>query len=129
MIHRAIIGSMERFFGILIEHVAGKFPLWLAPQQIQILSIADEAKSFSEKLFQDLKALGYRVILDDSNDKLSAKIKKYQPDKAPYMLIVGAKEAELGVVSVRDREGQQRQGVTPSALLAELAEQMKVGQI
>jgi threonyl-tRNA synthetase len=129
MIHRAIIGSMERFFGILIEHVAGKFPLWLAPQQIQILSIADEAKSFAEKLYNDLKSLGYRVILDDSNDKLSAKIKKYQPDKAPYMLIVGAKEAELGVVSVRDREGQQRQGVTPAALLEELAEQMKVGQI
>jgi threonyl-tRNA synthetase len=129
MIHRAIIGSMERFFGILIEHVAGKFPLWLAPQQVQILSIADEAKTFSEKLYSDLKAKGYRVILDDSNDKLAAKIKKYQPDKAPYMIIIGGKEAEQGVVSIRDREGQQRQGVTPAALFEELAEQMKVAEV
>jgi threonyl-tRNA synthetase len=129
MIHRAIIGSLERFLGIYIEHVAGRFPLWLAPTQIQILSIAEEAKPFSEKLFEDLKTRGYRVSLDDSPDKLSAKIKKHQPDKAPYMLIVGAREAEQGVVSVRDRDGKQRQGVSVAQLLEELSEQMNVGQI
>jgi threonyl-tRNA synthetase len=129
MIHRALIGSFERFLGIYIEHVAGKFPLWLAPKQIQILCIADEAKAFCERLYNELKAAGYRVHLDDSVDKLSAKIKKYQPEKAPYMLIVGAREAEQGVVSIRDRDGQQRQGISVSSLKEELAEQMKIAHI
>jgi threonyl-tRNA synthetase len=129
MIHRALIGSFERFLGIYIEHVAGKFPLWLAPKQIQILCIADEAKAFCERLYNELKTADYRVHLDDSVDKLSAKIKKYQPEKAPYMLIVGAREAEQGVVSIRDRDGQQRQGISVSSLKEELAEQMKIAHI
>lgn len=129
MIHRALIGSFERFMGIYIEHVAGKFPLWLAPKQIDILCIAEESKAFCEKLYEELKTLGYRVHLDDSADKLSAKIKRYQPDKAPYMLIVGAREAEQGVLSIRDRDGQQRQGVSVSALKEELAQQIQMGQV
>jgi len=129
MIHRALIGSFERFLGIYIEHVAGRFPLWLVSKQIEILCIADEAKEFCEKLYNDLKADGYRVHLDDSSDKLSAKIKRYQPEKAPYMLIVGAREAEQAVVSVRDRDGKQRQGVSVEALKAELTEQMKIARI
>lgn len=125
MIHRAIIGSFERFFGIYIEHVAGKFPLWLAPTQLHILSISEESKEFAQKLYYQLLEAGYRVKLDDTNDKLAGKIKRHQPEKAPYMVLIGAREAEEGVVSLRDRDGKQRQGVTIDQLKVELAEQMK----
>ncbi len=129
MIHRAIIGSFERFMGIYIEHVAGRFPLWLAPTQLQILTISDESKDFAQNLYYQLVEAGYRVRLDDSNDKLSAKIKRHQPEKAPYMILIGAKEAEEGVVSLRDRDGKQRQGIKVDELKAELAEQMKSSRI
>lgn len=117
MIHRAIAGSLERFLGIYIEHVAGNFPFWLAPTQAIILTVADEAKPFAEKLYQDMKAKGYRVLLDDSQDKLSGKIKKHQTTKAPYMMIIGAREAAAEQVSLRLRDGKQESGLGVDVLM------------
>ncbi len=125
MIHRAIIGSMERFIGILIEHVAGKFPLWLAPMQASILLVADEAKPFAEEVFGKLKGRGYRVILDDSSDKLGAKVKKAQLQKIPYMLVIGAREAAEKTVAVRSLAGEQR-AMGTEALLAEFDEKGRI---
>ncbi len=129
MIHRAIIGSFERFFGIYIEHVAGRFPLWLAPVQIQILTISDDSKDFGQKLYYQLTEAGFRVRLDDSSDKLAAKIKRHQPEKAPYMVLLGSREASEELLSLRDRDGKQRQGVSLADFSAELNEQMKTSRI
>ncbi len=119
MIHRAIIGSFERFMGIFIEHVAGHFPFALAPRQVVILSIAEESKSFAGEMQSLLKSKGYRSLLDDGPDKLAAKIKNHHSDRPPYMLIIGAKEAEARTVSVRDSHGKQRNGVSIDELLTE----------
>jgi threonyl-tRNA synthetase len=121
MIHRAIAGSLERFLGIYIEHVAGNFPFWLAPTQVIVLTVADEAKPFAEKLYAQMKTLGLRVSLDDSQDKLSGKIKKHQSTKAPYMVIIGAREAAAEQVSLRHRDGnKQEQGIALDTLLTRL---------
>jgi len=125
MIHRAIAGSLERFLGIYIEHVAGIFPFWMAPKQAVVMTLAEEAHSYGEEVFAAFKRHGYRVTFDDSSDKLSAKIKKYQPFKVPYLIIIGAREAQEQVVSIRHPNNQQRQGVKISELLAELESQAR----
>ncbi len=104
MIHRAPFGSMERFTGLLIEHFAGKFPTWLAPEQVRVLPISDKMMEFAESLRAKLAAKGVRVTLDDNPDKIGAKIRNARLDRVPYMLVVGAREAEQGLVSVRHRE-------------------------
>ncbi len=103
MVHRALLGSLERFFGILIEHYGGAFPLWLAPEQVRILPITDKQKAFVDDLLDKFRGAGLRVDADWKSDKLGAKIRRAQTEKVPYMLIVGAKEAEAGVVAVRSR--------------------------
>ncbi|MGA3177928.1 MAG: threonine--tRNA ligase [Candidatus Acidiferrum sp.] len=103
MVHRALLGSVERFFGILIEHYAGAFPLWLAPVQVQICPVSEKVQDYAKHIHETLKNHGIRVHLDDRNEKLPAKIRDAQLQKIPYMLIVGPKEAEAGTVSVRHR--------------------------
>jgi threonyl-tRNA synthetase len=103
MIHRAILGSIERFFGILIEHYAGAFPLWLAPVQVEICPVSEKVADYAKHVAETLKNHNLRVHLDDRNEKLPAKIRDAQLQKIPYMLVVGAKEAEAGTVSVRHR--------------------------
>ena len=103
MIHRALFGSIERFFGILVEHYAGAFPLWLAPVQVEICPVSEKVADYSKHVTETLKRHGIRVHLDDRNEKLPAKIRDAQMQKVPYMLVVGAKEAEAGTVSVRHR--------------------------
>ena len=103
MVHRALLGSVERFFGILIEHYAGAFPLWLAPVQVQICPVSEKVADYAKHVTETLKRHNIRVHLDDRNEKLPAKIRDAQLQKIPYMLIVGAKEAEAGTVSVRHR--------------------------
>ena len=103
MVHRALLGSVERFFGILIEHYAGAFPLWLAPTQVEICPVSEKVADYAKHLFETLKSHGIRVHLDDRNEKLPAKIRDAQLQKIPYMLVVGPKEAEAGTVSVRHR--------------------------
>jgi threonyl-tRNA synthetase len=103
MVHRALLGSVERFFGILIEHYAGAFPLWLAPTQVEICPVSEKALDYAKHVTETLKSHGLRVHLDDRNEKLPAKIRDAQLQKIPYMLVVGPKEAEAGTVSVRHR--------------------------
>jgi threonyl-tRNA synthetase len=103
MVHRALLGSVERFFGILIEHYAGAFPLWLAPVQVQICPVSEKVADYAKHVTETLKRHNFRVHLDARNEKLPAKIRDAQLQKIPYMLVVGAKEAEAGTVSVRHR--------------------------
>src|SRR5580700_7306288 len=103
MVHRALLGSVERFFGILIEHYAGAFPLWLAPVQVEICPVSEKVADYAKHIHETLKNHGIRVHLDDRNEKLPAKIRDAQMQKIPYMLVVGPKEAEAGTVSVRHR--------------------------
>jgi threonyl-tRNA synthetase len=101
MVHRALWGSVERFFGILVEHYAGAFPVWLAPVQAEVLPLSEKFSVYASNVVTELRAAGFRVHLDDRNEKLQAKIRDAQMQKIPYMLIVGGKEAEAGTVSVR----------------------------
>jgi threonyl-tRNA synthetase len=103
MVHRALLGSVERFFGILVEHYAGAFPLWLAPVQVEICPVSEKVADYAKHVAETLKNHNIRVHLDDRNEKLPAKIRDAQMQKVPYMLVVGAKEAEAGTVSVRHR--------------------------
>ena len=103
MIHRAILGSLERFFGVYLEHCGGDFPLWLAPVQVTVLPVSDKVQEYAESLTQKLNAAGLRVQLDDKADKIGAKIRQAELCKINVMLIVGEKEAEAGTVSVRRR--------------------------
>lgn len=103
MIHRAILGSLERFFGVYLEHCGGDFPLWLAPVQIAILPVSDKVQKYAENLAQEFKATGFSVQLDDKADKIGAKIRQAELSKINVMLIVGEKEAAAGTVSVRRR--------------------------
>ncbi|HHV71184.1 MAG TPA: threonine--tRNA ligase, partial [Clostridia bacterium] len=103
MIHRVVFGSIERFIGILTEHYAGAFPLWLAPVQVKILPITDKVKEYAEKLKDELFRLGIRVELDSRNEKIGYKIREAQLEKVPYMVIIGEKEANNESVSVRSR--------------------------
>lgn len=104
MIHRVAFGSIERFIGILIEHYAGKFPVWLAPVQVKVLPISDKFTEYGEALIAKMKAAGIRCELDTRSEKIGFKIREAQLEKVPYMLVVGAKEAEEGKISVRSRD-------------------------
>ncbi len=112
MVHRALFGSVERFFGVLIEHYAGAFPLWLAPVQVGLVPIAERHNAYGEKLLAQLKGAGLRVDLDGRNEKMNAKIRDFTMQKVPYVLVFGDKEAEAGTVSVRVR-GKGDQGSVP----------------
>lgn len=104
MIHRAPFGSMERFIGVLIEHFAGKFPTWLAPEQVRVIPVSEKYFEFSEKVEAILKESGVRVKLDRQNEKVGAKIRLAQIDKIPYMLVIGEREQDQNQVSIRHRD-------------------------
>jgi threonyl-tRNA synthetase len=125
MIHRAPFGSMERFMGILIEHFAGAFPLWLAPEQVRVLPISEKFTDYGRRVEAELKSAGFRVTGDYRPEKIGAKIREAQLEKIPYMLVVGEKEQAAGTVAVRDRvEGDL--GAMPLAqLLARLKEEVE----
>lgn len=107
MIHRVCFGSIERFIGILTEHYAGKFPTWLAPTQVKVLPVSEKTLDYAKEVAGKLRAAGVRVVLDESNEKIGYKIRQAQQvDRVPYMLVLGAKEAEAGNISVRDRKGE-----------------------
>ena len=103
MIHRAPLGSMERFIGVLIEHFAGAFPLWLAPEQLRLLTVSEKAEEYAKGVEKQLKAAGIRVAADYRSEKLGAKIRDAQLELIPYMVVVGPRDAENGTVSLRDR--------------------------
>ena len=106
MIHRDLLGSLERFFGVLIEHHAGAFPLWLAPTQVTFVPIADRHEEAAHALCARLKKKGYRAVVDDSNDRMGNKIRKAQKLKVPLMLVIGDDEVEKGGAAVRLRSGE-----------------------
>ncbi len=110
MIHRAPFGSMERFVGILIEHFAGDFPTWLAPEQVRILPLNDSLVPAAREMRETLKAKGIRASVDEHSDKLGAKIRRAELEKVPHMLVVGAKEMEAGLVNVRSRADKSLEG-------------------
>jgi threonyl-tRNA synthetase len=118
MIHRALFGSIERFFGVLIEHYAGAFPLWLAPVQVAVLPITDRINEYAESVAGELRNSGFRVEANTKSDKVGAKIRDAQMQKVPYMLILGDKELEDGTVAVRER----KQGDIGTMSLAEFTE-------
>jgi len=106
MIHRALMGSLERFIGVLIEHYAGAFPLWMAPEQARILNITDDQADYGRQVYQKLRQAGVRVEKDLRNEKLNYKIREAQMMKVPYMLIIGDREKESGTVTVRKKSGE-----------------------
>ena len=103
MVHRALYGSIERFFGVLIEHYAGAFPVWLSPVQAVMIPISERHRDYAEKVAAQLKEAGVRVEVDARNEKMNAKIREHALQKAPFLLVVGDKEAESGKVNVRIR--------------------------
>ena len=118
MIHRAILGSLERFLGILIEHYAGNFPIWLAPEQVRVLPISEKTNDYAAGVLSQLKEVGLIATLDTSDDKVGAKIARAHADKIPYMLVVGPKEAEAGVVNVRMRQSKDTKTVALNDLIS-----------
>jgi threonyl-tRNA synthetase len=118
MIHRAILGSLERFIAILIEHHAGGFPMWLAPEQVRVIPIATRHDGYAEKVAARLREAGLRVEVDESRETLGKKVRAAQLEKVPYVLVVGDKEEQGGTVAVRDRAGVEARGVPLEAFLA-----------
>ncbi len=118
MVHRVCFGSIERFIGILTEHFAGKFPTWLAPTQVKVLTLPGTDHAFAHQIYDTLRANKVRTVLDDRNEKIGYKIREArQVDRVPYMVIVGANEIETGTVSVRDRDTDQTTNMTLEAFV------------
>jgi threonyl-tRNA synthetase len=111
MIHRALMGSMERFLGVLIEHFAGAFPVWLAPVQAVVIPIADRHLAYAQQVKEQLRAAGLRIEVDERGERMNAKIRDAQNQKIPYMLVIGDREVDQGTISVRLRSGENLGGV------------------
>ena len=125
MIHRVVFGSIERFIGILTEHFAGAFPLWLSPVQAEIIPISERHREYAEQIADKLKAAGLRVECDLRSEKMGYKIREAQLQKVPYMLVVGDKEQETGSVSVRTRKGEDKGAMPLDSFLASALEEVR----
>ena len=125
MVHRALFGSVERFFGVLIEHYAGAFPLWLAPVQVGLVPISERHQEYAARVKAELEAAGLRVEVDDRNEKMNAKIRDFANQKTPYILIMGDKEAEAHAVSVRTRAKGDQGSMPLATFLANTQELVK----
>jgi threonyl-tRNA synthetase len=123
MVHRALLGSLERFFGILIEHYAGAFPVWLAPEQVRILPITENQVAVAERALAALHGAGLRATLDRKSEKIGAKIRRAQVEKVPYMAVIGQREAESGTVALRSRSGGDQGAIGLGELVARLAKE------
>ena len=128
MIHRALMGSLERFIGVLIEHYAGYFPLWFAPVQARIMNITDDQADYGEKVYDELRRAGLRIEKDLRNEKLNYKIREAQLAKIPYMLIIGDKEKETGTVTVRLRDGKNLDPMPIGDFAAMIADEVRTGR-
>ena len=124
MVHRVVFGSIERFIGILIEHFAGAFPVWLAPEQVRMIPISEAHREYARKVAAELDEAGIRVTVDDRNEKMGYKIRQAQLEKVPYMLVVGAKEMEDGTVSVRARKEEKGGTKTVAEFKAQILEEI-----
>ena len=124
MVHRVIFGSIERFMGILIEHYAGKFPVWLAPVQVKVLSVSEKSFAYANEVYDRLKDAGVRVALDNSDEKIGYKIRQAQLQKVPYMLVLGEKESDDGtIVTVRTRDGKDLGQASTDMFIARVLKQ------
>jgi threonyl-tRNA synthetase len=129
MLHRAILGSLERFIGVYLEHTAGHLPTWLSPVQVQILNVTDRVNAFCEELQSQLHAARVRVEFDRRNEKLNYKIREAQLQKVPYMVIVGDKEAETKTVSLRLRDGSNHNGLSVDQFMKTILEDIQQRQL
>ncbi|NWF97944.1 MAG: threonine--tRNA ligase [Nitrospirae bacterium] len=129
MIHRALMGSLERFFGILIEHYAGAFPLWLSPVQVKVLTIAERHKDYADKVFNLLKGEGIRVEIDFENEKIGYKIRNATIMKVPYLIIIGDKEVSENKITVRKRSGENEGPLSISEFTEKLKNKIKQKEI
>jgi len=129
MLHRAILGSLERFMGILIEHHAGAFPLWLSPVQMVVLNISQAQEDYAIQVAGTLRAAGFRVHLDLRNEKITYKIREYSLQKLPYQLIVGDKEVAADLISVRTRKGEDLGQMSMAVLLQHLRSELQAGSM
>ena len=125
MIHRAIFGSIERFIGILIEHFAGKFPVWLAPVQVKILPITDRTLDYADDVAAKLRDAGIRCEVDKRNEKIGYKIREAKMEKVPYVIVVGDKEAEDGTVNINKRGVEEKQTVALNDFISLVDEEVK----
>jgi threonyl-tRNA synthetase len=125
MIHRALLGSLERFLGVLIEHYGGAFPTWLAPTPAIVLPIADRVHPYAHEVAQVLRGQGVRAEVDARNEKVGLKIRESQLAKIPYMLVVGDREAAGRTVSVRRRDGQEAPAQPLDAVAAQIAREVR----
>ena len=126
VIHRAIFGSFERFIAILIEHYAGNFPVWLAPEQVRVLTVSEKSTAYAQKVVDELKAAGIKIGYDDSNNKIGYKIRSCHAMKLPYMAIIGEREIEGGTVSVRSRDHGDLGSLTTEAFVGRVAEEARL---
>jgi threonyl-tRNA synthetase len=125
MLHRVLVGSMERFVGGLIEHYAGAFPLWLAPEQVRVIPIADEVKEFAQSVVDRLKVRGVRAHLDNRSETLNYRVRDGEMQKIPYMAVVGRREADADSVAVRVRgAGKKQEIVTVADFAARLEDEL-----
>lgn len=129
MLHRALFGSVERFMGILIEHFAGKFPLWLSPVQVEIIPVSEKFKPYAGEVFDQLKKAGIRVKIDERAEKVGYKIREAQLKKVNYMLVIGEKETASHKLSVRKRSGEEVKDVEVSKFIEDLKEEVKTKAI
>jgi threonyl-tRNA synthetase len=120
MVHRALYGSVERFFGVLIEHYAGAFPVWLSPVQVVMVPIAERHTEYANKVAEQLRAIGVRVDVDARNEKMNAKIREHALQKVPFMLVVGDKEAESNQVNVRTRGHEKTETIATADFIAQI---------
>jgi threonyl-tRNA synthetase len=125
MLHRAIIGSMERFIGILIEHYAGAFPLWLSPEQVVVMNITERQADYAERVARSIREHGFRAAADLRNEKISYKIREHSLQKVPYQLVVGDKELQAQTVAVRARGGEDLGSMSLEAFTARLQAEAK----
>lgn len=125
MLHRAMFGSIERFLGILIEHFAGKFPLWMAPVQIEVIPVSEKTNEYAEKVYEELRNRGFRVEIDTRNSQMGAKIRDAQMRKINYMLILGEKERDNGSISVRTRNNENINDIKLDKFMDDLSEEIK----
>ena len=129
MVHRVVLGSVERFIGVITEHFAGAFPVWLNPVQVKVLPITDRALEYADQIAKQLDAAGFRVEVDGRNEKIGKKIREAQLEKTPYMLVVGDRDMENGTVSVRHRSGEDLGAMSLDAFAQLLGEEVRTKAI
>ena len=125
MVHRALLGSLERFFGVMIENYGGIYPVWLCPSQVQVIPVAPDFIPYARSVWQKLRAAGIRADIDTGDDNMKQKIKTAQEQKIPYMFILGAKEQDEGTVSCRIRTGAQQNGMSFDSMLKIIQEKIQ----